>query len=76
MYMGILQGNSLYSYLYLKHSKMLLFFFFLLQNLRTRGQTGPDQDEGVGISSRGSVLGKRLVGEYGAKNVYMCVNEK
>jgi hypothetical protein len=39
-YMEIPQGNSLYSYLYLKQAKMAcfsscLFSFFLLQNQRT-----------------------------------------
>jgi hypothetical protein len=37
-HMEISQGNSLYSYLYLKQAKMSFLFFFLLQNQRTGGQ--------------------------------------
>jgi hypothetical protein len=68
MYMEMSQKSSLCSYL--KHTKKNDIFFFLLQNQRTGGQTGPAW--GVGTSGRGRG-GRGREGEYGTNTVYTCM---
>jgi hypothetical protein len=42
MYMEISQGNSLFSYLYLKQAEMICFSFYLFCKIREQeGRTGP-----------------------------------
>jgi hypothetical protein len=82
IYMEISQGNYLHSYIYLKQAKMscfsfYLFSFLLLQNQRTGGQNKSCPRGRTGISRSGAVRGRRVGGEYGAKNfVHMYVNAK
>jgi hypothetical protein len=63
--MKIPQGNSLYSYRYLKEAKMSGFFFVcvfkifsLLQNQRTTGQNRCCPVRRAGTSASGEVAGK------------------
>jgi hypothetical protein len=63
--MEISQGNSLYSYLYLKQAKMsfVLFFIFSLFFYKIReqeGGTSPAQRDGIVPVGRGRCWGKRV----------------
>jgi hypothetical protein len=47
LYMEIPQGNSLYSYFYLKQTKMSCLSFSLFCKIEQEGATGPAQGEQV-----------------------------